>query len=451
VALLVALLALRAPGATAEDGASYQNPVHAEDFADPFVLRSGSLWFAFSTHRGLANIQIFSSADLEHWQSVGTALPFLPGWAEGPWVWAPAVLARSGHHVLYYSVRERATGKFCVTAATSTTGPQGPYFDGSSGPLVCQRDRGGTIDPSVFTEPDGRAFLLYKSEGIAGREPTRLWSAPLDDAGLRLAGWPVELLHTEQPWEQPIIENPAMARGDGRYFLLYSASDWSTARYATGYAVCDSPMGPCRRPAHGPVLASANGATGPGGADFFTDTDGGLWIAYHAWTGSRVGYQSGGSRSLRIDRVTFARGRPWIDGPSTGVRLFAHRPVPPPLRVAPVRPAPLTAAAAPRPEPSAAAPPMTTTTALEAAPTSTLAPVPSARAVRPVEVLDRAGGAAVVAPSVRVASPSRRGPVALAALLVVAVGAAGARQLERPDRTHSLRARRAPCPSARGR
>ena len=75
---LVAALALGGPRATADDGASYQNPVHAQDFADPFVLRSGSLWFAFSTHRGLANIQIFSSADLEHWQSVGTALPFLP-------------------------------------------------------------------------------------------------------------------------------------------------------------------------------------------------------------------------------------------------------------------------------------------------------------------------------------------------------------------------------------
>ena len=437
------MLALRAPGATADTDDRYQNPVYAADFADPFVLRSGEVWFGYSTHRGLANIQILTTTDLVHWQAVGTALPFLPGWAEGPRVWAPAVLPRSGHHVLYYAVQERATGRFCLTAATSTAGPQGPFIDSSSGPLVCQRERGGTIDPSVYTEPDGRAFLLFKSEGIAGREPTRLWSVPLDDAGLRLAGYPVELLHTERAWEEPIIENPAMVRGDGRYFLFYAANRWETSSYATGYAVCSSPLGPCRRTTQAPLLASANGATGPGGADFFTDADGGTWIAYHAWSGRRVGYRSGGSRSLRIDRVVFAHGRPWIDGPSTALRPFAHRPlpVPPPSPVLQRRPTPQAAPQAlevGRP-PAAASQGPTMPAAPTIAPPTTAGS--SSTAVRPTQLVERAAGA-VQGSRPADAPPARGGPIVLAAVLAIAVGAVSARQL-------AVRARRAPCPSGR--
>ncbi|MFL6206599.1 MAG: glycoside hydrolase family 43 protein [Acidimicrobiales bacterium] len=445
VALLVAVLGVRAPGATAQVEARYQNPVHAEDFADPFVLRSGNLWFAYSTHRGLANIQILSSTDLVRWQSVGTALPFLPSWAEGPYVWAPAVLARPGRHVLFYAVRERASGRFCVSAATSEAGPQGPFFDRSTGPLVCQRDRGGTIDPSAFTRRDGRAFLLFKSEGIAGREPTRLWSAPLDAAGLHLAGRAVELLHTEQPWEEPIIENPAMAYAGGRYFLFYSANRWDTAAYATGYAVCDSPLGPCGRPAQPRVLRSANGAAGPGGADFFTDADGDPWIAYHAWSAPRVGYPAGGSRSLRIDRVAFAGGRPWIAGPSTDVRTFAFRPGPPassPGRTAPTSPPP-----APAPPHGAApsAPPTVAPTAAASGPASAPAAGPAepqtvlpdgAPAVVLSDLDDRSGAASDGTGSAPRA-PARGGPVALAALLAASVGVAGARELRRGSRSPS--------------
>ena len=426
VALLCAPLALPAHGAPAQVAERYQNPVHAEDFADPFVLRSGGIWFAYSTHRGIANIQIFSSVDLVHWQTVGTALPFLPSWANGPRVWAPTVLARPGHHVLYYAVQERASGHFCVSAATSTSGPQGPFFDESTRPLVCQHERGGTIDPSVFTERDGRAFLLFKSEGIVHREPTRLWAAPLDGAGLRLTRAPTELLHTEQAWEEPIIENPAMAYGDGRYFLFYAANRWETAAYATGFAVCSSPLGPCHRPTQAPVLASANGAAGPGGADFFTDAAGELWISYHAWTAPRVGYPAGGSRSLRIDRVTFALGRPWIDGPSTDLREFAHHPGPP-ARLAKAQPTSAPPVASP-----GAATAATADVAPAASPVQAATPAPAATTAAPAAIptgpeTDRAS-AGVDGPA-----PSRsgaRGPAAaLAGVLAASVGIVSARQL----------------------
>jgi hypothetical protein len=69
-------------------------PGAPRDVADPFVLRSGAAYYAYATHRGLANIQILRSTDLVRWTDLGTALPLLPSWATGPYVWAPSVLAR---------------------------------------------------------------------------------------------------------------------------------------------------------------------------------------------------------------------------------------------------------------------------------------------------------------------------------------------------------------------
>ncbi len=315
----------------------YRNPVHEPDFPDPFVLRAGSTYYAYGTHRGLANIQILRSDDLVSWRDLGTALPFLPDWAAGPWVWAPSVLARPGAHVLYYAVAERASGLFCVSAAVSVHGPQGPFIDRSREPLVCQRDRRGTIDPSPFVDPAGTPWLLFKSEGIEHREPTRIWIQQLAPDGRSLVGPKHELLATEQAWEEPIIENPAMIAADGRYFLFYSANRWRSADYAVGHAVCDAPTGPCRRVGDGPLFASANGAAGPGGVELFTDPDGGTWMAYHAWTAGQVGYPEG-ARSLRIDRVTFAQGRAWVSAPTTGPTSFRHIPGPPPAPAAPAPP-----------------------------------------------------------------------------------------------------------------
>jgi hypothetical protein len=198
------------------------------------------------------------------------------------------------------------------------------------------------------------------------------------------------------------------------------------------------------------VLSSANGAAGPGGADFFTDTAGDLWLAYHAWSGSRIGYPAGGSRSLRIDRVAFAQGRPWIDGPSTDVRPFSLHPGPP--RAVPSHPAPGAPSAPPPPTPAApsgAPPPAASATATPAVGAAALPATPGPA----VPAVERADGAEHPGPSPRgdpaSRSPSRTGPAALAAVLAASVAAAGARQLRLGNPT-ALRARTAPCPSGPG-
>jgi hypothetical protein len=128
-----------------------------------------------------------------------------------------------------------------------------------------------------------------------------------------LIGEAIELIRKDQLWEDPLIENPSMVKHDGKYYLFYSGNWWESHEYAMGYTVCDSVTGPCVKP----LFAYKGKVMGPGGQEFFTDTQGNLWMAYHGWTSPNVGYP-GGSRSLRIDRVTFVDGKPVINGPTDG-------------------------------------------------------------------------------------------------------------------------------------
>lgn len=74
-----------------------------------------------------------------------------------------------------------------------------------------------------------------------------------------------------------------MVRFKDRLYLFYSGNAYATARYATGYALCKTAVGPCRRPVRRPVLASGRGIAGPGGADAFVGRAGRLLLMYASW------------------------------------------------------------------------------------------------------------------------------------------------------------------------
>jgi beta-xylosidase len=280
------------------------------DFPDPFVLGSGPVYYAYSTQVGLTEVPTIRSNDLVHWQWVGDALAHLPAWATWGDLWAPAVLSRGATFVMYYTTHDSATDRQCLSRAVSPV-PQGPFVDSSTAPLVCQTDRGGSIDPSPIVDGDGTPYLQWQSEGTLNGEPPRIWSQQLTADGLNLVGQPSELIHQDQGWEFPIVEGPSMHRIADRYYLFYSANRWQTAAYAIGYAVCASLRGPCSKPTSAPLLASSGSLAGPGGPSVFTDVTGATKLAYHAWTQPDVGYPQG-ARRLHISTLSFGGGQPAV-------------------------------------------------------------------------------------------------------------------------------------------
>ena len=308
-------------------------PVHPGDFADPFVLRVDGSYFAYATQAGGHDVQVMRSSDLVAWEHLGNALGGLPAWAAAGRTWAPVVLPRADGavtcYVLYYVVREPTSDRQAISVARASS-PAGPFVDTSAAPIVFQLDRGGSIDPSPFVDQDGTAYLLWKSDDNALRRPSRLWIQALAEDGLALTGHPTELLAHDRAWERPLVEAPSMVRVGRRYYLFYSANWWESARYSVGYAIAPSATGPFRKVTRArPWFRSGGEAGGPGGQEFFTAADGALHMAYHGWTPDSVGYGGGGARSLRIARVGFVGGRPWVRRGSEARRSLPPERVPP--------------------------------------------------------------------------------------------------------------------------
>jgi hypothetical protein len=275
-------------------------PADGRDAPDPFLLEDEGRWVLYTTQVGLANIPVSTTPDLAAWSTPTDALPRLPAWAEWGHTWAPGVVRRPGGFVLYFAARSRATGRQCIGAATSTSAT-GPFTTTSPEPLVCQPELGGSIDPHPFVDADGTTYLLWKADGNAIGARSTLFSQRLRPDGLALEGQPTPLLDNDAAWEEPLIENPAFVLLGGRYVLLYSGGWWESDGYATGYATCDSPLGPCAKvTTKSPLHPSDGEVAGPGGACVIAGPAGDMWLAHHAWTPGAIGYQASGARSLHF-------------------------------------------------------------------------------------------------------------------------------------------------------
>ena len=305
--------------------ATYENPVVGFDSPDPDVLRVGSQYYAFTTASDYVNIPEYTSSDLSHWHhEPGDALPHVPAWSTPGRTWAPGVVQLGGRWLMYYATEQTSTGLQCLSVASATT-PGGPYADTSKAPIVCQANLGGSIDPDPLVDSGGRAWLIWKSNG-AGPTPAQLWGSALTNSG-SLSGQPTLLLAANRSGDGGVIENPFMVQAGGSDVLLFSQNQWESASYAVSYAVCRSMLGPCTRPDAPPVLESSSAVLGPGGESVFTDAGGSQWLAYHAWSAPDTSYADGGSRTLRIDPLTFSGTTPVVAGPSVTPSFVAtpHR------------------------------------------------------------------------------------------------------------------------------
>lgn len=112
--------------------------------------------------------------------------------------------------VLAFTALHAASGRQCIGVATSSV-VGGPY-DPAAEPLVCDIDRGGSIDPSFVTDDAGAQWLLYKDDGNCCGLPTTLHAVPLTPDAMVVAGLPVDLISADLSWEAGLVEAPSMAK-----------------------------------------------------------------------------------------------------------------------------------------------------------------------------------------------------------------------------------------------
>jgi beta-xylosidase len=245
------------------------------------------------------------------WQILPDALPNFAPWAEPDpgLVWAPEVTttADGTGYVMYFAARVAGTSIQCIGVATSAR-PEGPFESPNAQPFICQRDRGGSIDPSAFVDDDGTRYLLWKNDGNSGGGETWLTIQRISADGQTLEGEATELLKADQSWEGQVVEAPTLWKHAGKYYLFYSANAYNTPQYAIGYAEADTPLGPYQK-APKPLVASSlkDGVVGPGGQDIVVGPDGATWMLYHAW--------GPGYRTMSLDELAWEADAPVLKGP----------------------------------------------------------------------------------------------------------------------------------------
>lgn len=257
------------------------------DFPDPEVNQFDGRYYAYATgsHATRAPIATSLSATGE-WAFIGEALPERPAWMdERAGVWAPDVFRRSdGKYLMYFTGRRASDKTMCIGAALADN-PIGPFTSVGKEPLVCKPEEGGDIDPASFVDDDDRRYLLYKSNG-PGDQPSIVWLQEVADDGVTLVGERKELLRSDRPEENDVVEAPVLIRRPSQYVLFYSIKSYTNSEYQTTYATASALTGPYSKSGVKLIARKTfdKPLDGPGGADMTAGTDG-EHAFFHAWLG----------------------------------------------------------------------------------------------------------------------------------------------------------------------
>jgi beta-xylosidase len=222
-----------------------QNPIIRDQFtADPSARVFEGKVYLYSSHDILANesrgrvgwfcmedYHVFSSDNLTNWLDHGVIV----SQDKVPWVnsksyamWAPDCIYRNGKYYFYFPAPAKDTSYgrgFFIGVAVSDK-PYGPF---TPQPEPIKNVRG--IDPNVFIDKDGQAYLYWAARNI--------YVAKLKENMLELASEPKVI---EGLPDKGLKEGPYLFERKGIYYLTYPHVPDSTERLE--YAIADNPLGP---------------------------------------------------------------------------------------------------------------------------------------------------------------------------------------------------------------
>jgi beta-xylosidase len=264
--------------------------------ADPDVHYLNGEYWIYPTTDGFqgwsgTKFKAYSSKDLVHWKDHGVILDLGPDvtWADKN-AWAPAIAERDGKYYFYFCAEQQIG----VAVADS---PAGPFTDALGKPLVAKgRFDGQMIDPSVFTDDDGQAYL-YWGNGHG-------YVVPLDDDMVSFDAYRVREITPEN-----FREGSFVVKRGGTYYFMWSEDDTRSENYHVAYATGPSPLGPwtkrgtilSKRPEYGIKATGHHSVVNVPGTDDW-------YIVYHRFALNGPGRPGGDGmhRETTIDRMEFA-------------------------------------------------------------------------------------------------------------------------------------------------
>ncbi|MBO7466943.1 MAG: family 43 glycosylhydrolase [Bacteroidaceae bacterium] len=247
--------------------------------ADPTIFYDNGVFYLSGTSAVNEGFSMYSSTDLVHWTARagkganGLALSKNDVFGSKNF-WAPQIFKRGDTYYMAYAAEEQI-------AIAYADNPAGPFKQDVQQKLPSST---GQIDPFVFIDDDGKAYLYY----VRFTGGNQLWVAELTDdmQSIKSSTLTFCLGAAGGTWENttggtPISEGPTVIKDGEYYYLLYSANDYQNINYAVGYAYSKSPLGPWTKHPE-PILSRHHlGQNGTGHGDLFRDEEGGWWYVFH--------------------------------------------------------------------------------------------------------------------------------------------------------------------------
>ncbi|MBW6501479.1 MAG: family 43 glycosylhydrolase [Bacteroidales bacterium] len=237
------LLNVIAAGCLVAISVNAQNPVIRDQFtADPTARVFNGKVYLYPSHDipapekyprkdwfCMEDYHVFSSSNLTDWTDHGVIVTQEKvKWvnAETYSMWAPDCIERNGKYYFYFPANVKSgSGKGFGIGVAVADKPEGPY---TPQPEPIEGIMG--IDPCVFIDRDGQAYIYYSLN--------RIFGAKLKENMLELDSKPVVL--GEFP-AKGLVEGPFLFERKGIYYMTYPHVENKTERLE--YAISDNPMG----------------------------------------------------------------------------------------------------------------------------------------------------------------------------------------------------------------
>ena len=235
---IILLLAFISVNAMAQKPQTMNMPlVQTKYTADPAPYVHGDTIYLYTTHDEddaegfkMKDWLLYTSTDMVNWQDHGAvaSLKDFPWYKGDNGAWAECVVERNGKWYMYCPIHGNGIG---VLVADS---PFGPFKDPIGKPLVWRTEHWSDIDPSVWIDNDGRAYMYW------GNPHT--YCVELNEDMISTKGDIMTMDKIEDYQEGPWI----WKRGDW-YYLAFAST---CCPEGIGYAMSKSPTGPWEHKGH---------------------------------------------------------------------------------------------------------------------------------------------------------------------------------------------------------
>lgn len=307
------------------------NPVLSGQYADPDIDYFDGKYWIYPTTDGYSGwggtvFHAFSSEDLREWKDEGVILDVNkdnPGvnengieiassaWSDGN-AWAPSIEKKNGKYYFYYCGRINDQNTSAYTTGSNgdkaigvavADHPEGPYV-AQDAPILYPKQvteagigfSGQVIDPSIFTDDDGKSYILFGNGTAAIAELSQDMTSIVPGTMQKIEGL------------NDFREGVIVTKVNGTYHFTWSCDDTGSPDYHVNYGTANSLHGNVtfhstllQKDEEGDMLGTAHHSV------VYMPETGKCYIAYHRFY-TPLGIYTDGlgyHRETCVDEITF--------------------------------------------------------------------------------------------------------------------------------------------------